>query len=414
MFRIWLYLGFSNFLSDLLIRKDLKEKKDFIKKILSRQSKKKYSFLFSQCRVGFLSILKFIKKKNKKKEIIFCSYNLPEMINIATNLKLKVKFCDLDYRTGTIDLRDLKKSISNQTLAIVLTNMFNNHKSSTEIKKIAKKSNITLIEDNAIYFDNFFKKKKKKCFSGEFGNFTIYSFNIMKNISSLYGGAVSTQDKNFIKYCMSENAKMKKFYSFVLFKQILIFFILKIMSLKILYRYLFIYIIRFVHKNEIQSILKLFYPSLKSINLDFPKFYYSQMSDLSSLLTYSQLKNLNRRKKLFESRRDKNKYYLKKLLKIKNKKFNLIKITDLNYQNFLDFPILVKDKNDLNDYLLDKGIEIRLKHYYNCQKMFKIGKKCVNAERYEKELVCLPNHPKISLSYIDFIVKNIEVYHSKL
>ena len=306
MFRIWLYLGFSNFLSDLLIRKDLKEKKDFIKKILSRQSKKKYSFLFSQCRVGFLSILKFIKKKNKKKEIIFCSYNLPEMINIATNLKLKVKFCDLDYRTGTIDLRDLKKSISNQTLAIVLTNMFNNHKSSTEIKKIAKKSNITLIEDNAIYFDNFFKKNKKKCFSGEFGNFTIYSFNIMKNISSLYGGAVSTQDKNFIKYCMSENAKMKKFYSFVLFKQILIFFILKIMSLKILYRYLFIYIIRFVHKNEIQSILKLFYPSLKSINLDFPKFYYSQMSDLSSLLTYSQLKNLNRRKKLFESRRDKN------------------------------------------------------------------------------------------------------------
>lgn len=414
MFRIWLYLGFSNFLSDLLIRKDLKEKKDFIKKILSRQSKKKYSFLFSQCRVGFLSILKFIKKKNKKKEIIFCSYNLPEMINIATNLKLKVKFCDLDYRTGTIDLRDLKKSISNQTLAIVLTNMFNNHKSSTEIKKIAKKSNITLIEDNAIYFDNFFKKNKKKCFSGEFGNFTIYSFNIMKNISSLYGGAVSTQDKNFIKYCMSENAKMKKFYSFVLFKQILIFFILKIMSLKILYRYLFIYIIRFVHKNEIQSILKLFYPSLKSINLDFPKFYYSQMSDLSSLLTYSQLKNLNRRKKLFESRRDKNKYYLKKLLKIKNKKFNLIKITDLNYQNFLDFPILVKNKNDLNDYLLDKGIEIRLKHYYNCQKMFKIGKKCVNAERYEKELVCLPNHPKISLSYIDFIVKNIEVYHSKL
>ena len=186
------------------------------------------------------------------------------------------------------------------------------------------------------------------------------------------------------------------------------------MSLKILYRYLFIHIIRFVHKNEIQSILKLFYPSLKSINLDFPKFYYSQISDLSSLLTYSQLKNLNRRKKLFESRRDKNKYYLKKLLKIKNKKFNLIKITDLNYQNFLDFPILVKNKNDLNDYLLDKGIEIRLKHYYNCQKMFKIGKKCVNAERYEKELVCLPNHPKISLSYIDFIVKNIEVYHSKL
>ena len=46
--------------------------------------------------------------------------------------------------------------------------------------------------------------------------------------------------------------------------------------------------------------------------------------------------------------------------------------------------------------------------------MFRNGKKCINAERYEKELICLPVHPKIPLSHIDFIVKNIEVYYSKL
>ena len=414
MFRIWLYLKFSSFFSNFFLRKNLNKKKDFIKKILSKQSKKKYSFLFSQCRVGFLFILKFLKKKNKKREIIFCSYNLPEMVNIATNLKLKVQFCDLNYETGSIDLKQLKRKVSRKTLAIVLTNMFNSYEISKEIKKIAKKSKITLIEDNAIYFDNFHKKNNKKYFSGELGDFTIYSFNIMKNISSLFGGAVSSQDKNFIKYCKEENNKMKKFYGSILFKQIVIFFILKVMSLKILYKYLFLHMIKFVHKYEIRSVLRIFYPSLKSVNLNFPKYYYSQISDLSSLLTYTQLKNLHRRKRLFELRKIKNKYYFKKLSKIKNKKFELIRFTDQNYQNFLDFPILVKNKKSLNNYLLKKGIEVRFKHYYNCQKLFKAENKCINAERYEKELICLPNHPKITFSYIDFIVKNIEVYHSKL
>ena len=31
------------------------------------------------------------------------------MVNIASNLKFKIKFCDLNYKTGTIDIDDLKK-----------------------------------------------------------------------------------------------------------------------------------------------------------------------------------------------------------------------------------------------------------------------------------------------------------------
>ena len=74
---------------------------------------------------------------------------------------------------------------------------------------------------------------------------------------------------------------------------------------------------------------------------------------------------------------------------------------------------MVKDKNDLNKYLLDKGIEVRFKHYYNCEKFFGIGKKCINAQKYEKELICLPIHPNITLAYIDLVVKSIDVYYSR-
>ena len=236
----------------------------------------------------------------------------------------------------------------------------------------------------------------------------------MKNISSFYGGAASTNNINFVKFYNKEETKLSNFFYLPLIKQVTIYFILKLMSYDFLYKNFFFHIIKYAHKHNIESVLYLFYPSLKSIKIKFPNYYFTKISNLSTHMTYYQLKDKDRRQKLFNLRKTKHKYYLTQLSKIKDRKFNLIKITDENYQNFLDFPILVKDKNDLNKYLLDKGIEVRFKHYYNCEKMFGIRKECLNAEKYEKELICLPVHPKISLSYIDFIVKNIETYNSKL
>ena len=412
MFRVWLYLKISTFFSGSFSNHKIKKKK-LIKDFLSKQSNKKFTALFSQCRVAFFFILKFLKNKSNKNEIVFCAYNLPEMINIAHNLNLKVKFCDLNYQTGFIDLKQLKKRISNKTIAIVLTNMFNNYSDSQQIKKIAKINKITLIEDNAIYFDNYKEGKRNKFFSGVFGDYTIYSFNIMKNISSFYGGAALTNDINFINFYNKEEKKLNNFSFFSLTKQIIIFFILKLMSSSFMYKSFFVYIIKYSHKFNIKSFLYLFYPSMKLIRKKFPKYYFSKISNLSVNMTYYQLKDKDRRKRFFDLRKIKHKYYMSELSKIKSSRLNLIKIRDENYQNFLDFPILVKDKDSLNKYLLDRGIEIRLKHYYNCEKMFGAKNKSINSEKYEKELICLPVHPKITFSYIDFVVKNIKGYYTK-
>ena len=256
MFRVWLYLKISTFFSGSFSNHKIKKKK-LIKDFLSKQSNKKFTALFSQCRVAFFFILKFLKNKSNKNEIVFCAYNLPEMINIAHNLNLKVKFCDLNYQTGFIDLKQLKKRISNKTIAIVLTNMFNNYSDSQQIKNIAKINKITLIEDNAIYFDNYKEGKRNKFFSGVFGDYTIYSFNIMKNISSFYGGAALTNDINFINFYNKEEKKLNNFSFFSLTKQIIIFFILKLMSSSFMYKSFFVYIIKYSHKFNIKSFLYL-------------------------------------------------------------------------------------------------------------------------------------------------------------
>ena len=160
MFRIWIYLSTNYFFNSLINRSEVKKNKKYIKDYICKQSNKKVSLLFSQCRVAFLFILKFLKTNNNRNEIIFCAYNLPEMINIAVNLNLKIKFCDINYKTGNMQIEQLKKKISKKTIAVVLTNMFNDYDHGKKIKKIIKKYDIPLIEDNAIYFGNFTKKKK--------------------------------------------------------------------------------------------------------------------------------------------------------------------------------------------------------------------------------------------------------------
>ena len=100
-----------------------------------------------------------MKKINpKKREIIVSSYNLAEMVNICRNLNLSIIFPQLN-KNLFFDDRDLKKKINNKTLAVVITNIFNNYQETKKIKDICKKNKIPLIEDNAIYFGNFKNKK---------------------------------------------------------------------------------------------------------------------------------------------------------------------------------------------------------------------------------------------------------------
>ena len=198
----------------------------------------------------------------------------------------------------------------------------------------------------------------------------------MKNISSLYGGAVSTNNKDFIEFYEKEYEKLNEFSVIPLIKQILIYLILKLMAQNFLYKFIFIRIIRFAHFKNIKSILKIFYPSLKSVKKNLPKYYFTKMSNLAIILTYLQLKDEESRKKIFNLRKQKQIFYFDNITKIPKANYSLIKKNDKNFQNYLDFPILVKNKELLNKYLLNNGIEVRYKHYYNCEKLFKKKTKC--------------------------------------
>ena len=153
-FRINLYLRFLVFLKAFTIsNKNIKKK---ISSIIRKNSNKKYFNTSSQLRTSFMILLKYlIQKFPQKKKIIFINYNLPEMPNVAKNLNLKLIFNNINEKNWFFNFRDLEFQTDSGTLAIILTNMFNSRIDTLKLKRFCKKKKIILIEDNAIYFDNF-------------------------------------------------------------------------------------------------------------------------------------------------------------------------------------------------------------------------------------------------------------------
>ena len=408
IFRIKIYLKIKIFIKALFHNKiNLKK----IDNIILKQSNKNFLTYTSQLRSAFLLVLKYLKLKYKNKnEIVLMSYNLKEMTNIPLKLNLKINFCDIDFKTGSFNLKELQSKINNKTLCVVLTNIFSNYESCKKIKHICIRNKVPLIEDNAIYFDNF-AKKKKKIYSGSFGDYSLLSFNIMKNISGLYGGCISYNNLEFKNYCNKLFKKKSKFPSLLYTRQIIIFFVLKVLSLNLLYKYFFHYLFYFASEYKINLVQNLIYPSLRFKNSKIPSYYLSPMSNFTKKLIYYQLEDFSSRKKNHETRKINNKYYYYRLNKINSKNIFIFPVLDFNFQNYLEFPVFFKEKKKIHKFLMQKGFDLKKIHYFNCSKEFKTKFKCVNSQRAENEILCLPNHNKINKYYIDRLINEIEIFY---
>ena len=104
-------------------------------------------------------------------------------------------FADVEKDTGCIDPNSFKKNITKRTKAIIIVHQFGFPAKIGEIKKIAKKNNIKIIEDCAQAHGAKYKKK----LVGTFGDIGIFSLNVNKTIQSGEGGICITNSQEINK-----------------------------------------------------------------------------------------------------------------------------------------------------------------------------------------------------------------------
>ena len=348
---------------------------------------------------AYSSLGLFETEKSKKNEIIVFAYNLQEYIEIIKNKGFVIKFVDIS-ENGVPLINDIKNQINKNTAAILFTNMFADFEFLQDVKKISDENKLLLIEDCAIFLGNYKEVNNVKSYSGSVGDISLYSFGIMKNLCAIYGGAIATNNKNISEFLSNKISNLNKFPDFLFYKKSFLFLLLKFLLSNFIFILFFSKVNKFIHKSKNIKLLKIFYPSLNFIKKNkIPNFYLSKIHPIAERV-FINILNANKLEKDFDIRKKNNALYLEYLKPSDN--FKIIKIKNKCYQNFLEFPIIVKNKEIFIKKLLNKNFDVRFFYYYNCT--FLVGndvtEKFIFSELFEKNIICLPNHCKINKNYI--------------
>ena len=299
--------------------------------------------------------LSYILSKIKKDDEVI----VPIFTCTATNIPLlyigaKIVFADIDPNSMNICTKSVEKLITKKTKAVVCVHYGGLPCDMSELKRISKKHNLILIEDVAQAIGAKYKNKNV----GTFGNFSTFSFQAIKHITTGDGGLLTVKNKNdYIKakrirwFGIDRDKKYKGTWS-----------------------------------NDIFEIG-----------------YKYQMTDISATLGLDSLSEIN---DIIKYRR---KLYLRYLQNFsKNSKIKVI--DDFNNNKFHAawlITIAIENKDYLQKKLNSKNIEANQVHFRNDEytifKKFAKNKKFKNMDYLEDKYLVLPLHHKLKIRDIDHI-----------
>jgi len=284
----------------------------------------------------------------------------------ATNIPLlyigaKIKFADVDPKTMNICIASLKKLISKKTKAIVCVHYGGIPCDMSEIRKLAKKYKVKVIEDAAQALGAEYNNKK----IGDISDFTTFSFQAIKHITTGDGGMLCIKDSKLV-----DVAKRMRWFGIDRKKKQL-----------------------GVWENDVKEIG-----------------YKYQLTDLGASIGYQGLLDF---KKILSHRIKINEIYLKNL----SKNPNIICIHDHDRKKKSAawlFTILTKKKDYLQKKLREKNIETNQVHFrndkYSIFKKFTKNQNYKNMDKIEDQYLVLPIHTKVSAKDAEYICKLINSY----
>lgn len=347
--------------------------------------------LTSQGRTALYEIVKIIIENTNKKTFFVAPYTIPAVIHAITYAGAEVVFVDIDKNTGLINENKLEEKIDNNSAAVVITHLYSNE---DNIKKFIKKfeKKIKIIEDAAI---NFGAKVDGK-YLGTLCDYGFFSFNLVKNLNTLNGGAIFIKDKSeYEKFKTSY--KKDNFPIIITLNLLLTAIIIKFVFNNLSYQF-FHYILKFIYKKKINFILKRIYPVLfHKFEEKLPKIYtYDFNWSMNDVGNY----NLDQVNQGIEERIKKAQIY-----KLHIKDSVAIKTECIKNENaLLEYPIILKniDNKEAHNILMREGYDIRHTWYINNVRDIKNLNKNDFADTFflEKHILCLPLHKNISQSDI--------------
>jgi UDP-4-amino-4,6-dideoxy-N-acetyl-beta-L-altrosamine transaminase len=283
----------------------------------------------------------------------------------------KPVFADIEADTALIDPIDIRRKITNKTKAIIPVHFAGQPADMEEINKIAKDSNLKIIEDAAHAIGSKYRSKNGQdwikvgsCFHS---NMTILSFHAVKHITTGEGGMVLTNDHDLYE-------KLVFFRSHGITRSI-----------------------KYMKETE-----GLWYYEMHDLGFNY------RLTDMQCALGINQLKKLDK----FIARR-------KEIAKLYDEAFSEIEQIDfIKEKNGFDssrhlYVILVKNRRNIYNCLTAETdirvnvhyIPVYLHPYY---RRLGYGRGlCPMAEEYYSRAISIPMFPKLSNDEVEYVIEKI-------
>lgn len=304
----------------------------------------------------------------KGDEVIIPDFTFVATANAVFLSGAKPILADIDESLN-ISIDSIKKKITSKTKAIIPVHFGGLSCNIREIKKIAKRNNLKIIEDCAHAFGTYDNKKHV----GTFGETGCFSFYPTKNITTIEGGMIITKSKNLHKKLVSlRNHGLDR---------------------------------SLIDRNKTS------FPWEYDISTPG---YNFRLDEVRSALGLSQLSRfkISRSKRVSAA-----KYYNKKLKNIIG-----IKVVNLEKTNVNSFHMYIiriskefgLDRNTLHKKLFRKGIKTSVHykplHTFSYLKKNNLNKSFPNSILAYDECLTLPLFPSITRKQQDYVIDNILMY----
>jgi len=273
------------------------------------------------------------------------------ILSITEN-RLKPVFVEPDLNTYNIDVSKVESAITKKTKAILTVHLYGQVSEMDELKTIASKNNLLIIEDNAQAIGALYKNEK----TGALGDAAAFSFYPGKNLGALGdGGAVTTNDKK-----LADTIRALRNYG--------------------------------SNKKYVNEI--------KGVN--------SRLDELQAAILRFKLKHLdkenNRRREIADLYRT----------KIKNDKIILPQVEKADNHVWHLFVVRVKDRDDFISYMDKCGIQTLI-HYpippHKQQALKEFSEiELPITEQIHREVVSLPMYSTLQDAEIEYIIEKINKY----
>ncbi len=365
----------------------------------------KHAIVVSSGRLGMHLILEQLGLETGC-EAIVPAFNLFAVIERFRALGIIPRFCDIEAHTLNIDPVCAEALIGPKSRVLLVTHMFGHAADMDALLSLARKHNLILLEDCAHALGT---RINQRCL-GTFGRAAIFSFSVLKLVTTFGGGMITTNDDELaagIRAALTQRSALSSPRGG--WKKAATGMIMDVGTRALPFSFGAWPLLRLMRmiKSDVQQRMMTESPQVER------SFDVSRGGTLHAFQSRLGISQLTRCDEFIAKRRAVGTWLDAELSNIPQ--VRLLDHDRFGTHNGLYYGVLAERAEELGEYLFRRGIDCETSEYRNCAELNiyrDFASACPVSQEVQRKILRLPNHPGLSARAARRIATTIRRFYS--